>query len=75
MKTLLLVLLCSAAQATEFTFKYELNGTTFEIKKQEDTWEQAYQFAAQKCFDFYREKGPHSMEYGLDVIDVCANPK
>lgn len=74
MKTLILVLICNIAQAKEFTFKYQLNGQKLEIKKQDENWETAYEFAALQCFKFFTKDKPYSEKYGLDVIDTCANP-
>ena len=62
-------------QQKEYTFKYNLSGQTLEIKRAAPSYEDALEFAAQKCFNHY--KGPQrvSEDRGLDIIDVCANPR
>ncbi|XGC82446.1 hypothetical protein ACES2L_08145 [Bdellovibrio bacteriovorus] len=59
----------------EFTFKYKLSGQTLEIKKSAGSYEEAYEMAAQQCFNFYKGAGKVSEDRGLDIIDVCANPR
>ncbi|WP_413581580.1 hypothetical protein [Bdellovibrio sp. HCB288] len=59
----------------EYTFKYKLSGQSFEIKKQAQSYEDAYRVAAQQCFNHFKGAGKVSEERGLDIIDVCANPR
>lgn len=59
----------------EYTFKYKLSGQTLEIKKAAASYEDAFDQAAQQCFNFYKGKGSVSENRGLDIIDVCANPR
>ncbi|MBO9667168.1 MAG: hypothetical protein J7501_10185 [Bdellovibrio sp.] len=63
------------AVAKEYTFKYKLSGQSLEIKKQAGSYEEAYEMAAQQCFSFYKGAGKVSENRGLDIIDVCANPR
>jgi hypothetical protein len=58
-----------------YTFKYQLNGQTLELRKPAQSYEDAFQDAAQKCFNYYKGQGKLSEEKGLDIIDVCANPR
>ncbi|NJO48103.1 MAG: hypothetical protein HC840_00140 [Leptolyngbyaceae cyanobacterium RM2_2_4] len=77
MKYLILaLLLCSAAEAKEFHFKYTLDRDLLEYKTNADTWEEAFKRGASFCFDFFvkREK-TLTEEKGLDIIDTCANPR
>lgn len=59
----------------EYTFKYQLSGQTLEIKKAALSYEDAYDSAAQQCFNYYKGSGKLSEDRGLDIIDVCANPR
>ncbi|WII70985.1 hypothetical protein QJS83_10985 [Bdellovibrio sp. 22V] len=86
MKTLMMIAVmafsCSSfawvskdAGSKEYTFKYKLSGQSLEIKKQAGSYEEAYEMAAQQCFNFYKGPGKVSEDKGLDIIDVCANPR
>lgn len=86
MKTLLIIALmafsCTSfawtskgAPTKEFTFKYKLSGQTYEVKRSAASYEEAYEVAAQNCFDHFKGKGKVSEDRGLDIIDVCANPR
>lgn len=59
----------------EYTFRYELSKEKYEVRVTDTSWEAAFESAAKKCFHFYITKKPRSEEYGLDVIDTCANPR
>lgn len=59
----------------EYTFKYKLSGQTLEVKKSAPSYEDAFEQAAQTCFNFYKGAGKVSEDRGLDIIDVCANPR
>lgn len=59
----------------EYTFKYKLAGQMLEIRKPASSYEDAFEKAAQECFNFYKGPGKVSESKGLDIIDVCANPR
>ncbi|MGZ3772093.1 MAG: hypothetical protein ACXVCY_08580 [Pseudobdellovibrionaceae bacterium] len=63
------------APKKDYLFKYSLSGQTFEVRHPAGSYEEAYEKAAQKCFDFYKGSGKVSENRGLDIIDVCANPR
>ena len=64
------------ASAKDFTFKYKLEMNTLEIKVKADSWEEALNKTAPQCYRHFMDlKSKFSVEYGLDVIDVCANPR
>lgn len=70
------ILLCSTANATEYKFIYTLNRDKLQYKIEAKTWEKAYENGAQFCFDFFSKSNkPFSKEKGLDIIDICANPR
>ena len=86
MKTLITIMIlafsCSSfawiskeAPHKEYNFKYKLLGQTLEIKKAASSYEEAYEQAAQQCFNFYKGANKVSEDRGLDIIDVCANPR
>jgi hypothetical protein len=77
MKTLIAILLLStiALADQEFTFKYKLEGETLEVKKTAPSWEEAFSFSAQKCYEFFKKNRQFTEQSRLDIIDVCANPK
>jgi hypothetical protein len=59
----------------EYVFKYNLSGQTLEIKKPAQSYEDAFDAAAQTCFNFYKGNKKLTEERGLDIIDTCANPR
>ncbi len=59
----------------DYIFKYQLGGKALEIKKPAASYEDAFKQAASQCFNFYKGAGKVSEDRGLDIIDVCANPR
>lgn len=59
----------------EYSFKYQLKDKTLTIKKTATSYETAFEDAAQQCFNELRGKGRISEDRGLDIIDICANPR
>lgn len=59
----------------EYTFKFNLAGESLEIKRTALSYEEAFEQAAQQCFNHYKGAGSVSENRGLDIIDVCANPR
>ncbi|MGZ3771638.1 MAG: hypothetical protein ACXVCP_19365 [Bdellovibrio sp.] len=59
----------------DYVFKYNLSGESLEIRSPANTYEEAYEKAAQQCFRHYKGAGKVSENRGLDIIDVCANPR
>ncbi len=58
-----------------YTFKFKYAGETFEYSQKSEKYETAFEAAAQACFNHYRVNQKLTEERGLDVIDVCANPR
>jgi hypothetical protein len=86
MKTALLVLVMGFTSSSfawisnnpvskEYSFKYNLNGNSMEIKRTAASYEDAFRVAAKECFSYYKGGAKVSEERGLDIIDVCANPR
>lgn len=59
----------------EYNFKFNLSGEALEIRQAASSYEDAFEKAATQCFKFYKGKGRVSESRGLDIIDVCANPR
>lgn len=58
-----------------FAFKFKLKGESFEYSQKAETYEDAYEKAAQACYRHYKAGRRISEDQGLDIIDVCANPR
>lgn len=64
------------AKATEFKFVFsEPKAKPFSIKMKAATKEDAFKLAAKECFQKLTGGKYPGEERGLDIIDVCANPK
>ncbi|MNS95574.1 hypothetical protein D3C72_1298410 [compost metagenome] len=59
----------------EYSFKFDLDGNKHVIKRSAASYEDAYKSAAKECFNYYKGSGKLSEDRGLDIIDVCANPR
>jgi len=85
MKTLLFVILAASLQvqasigsteARTYSFRFQpINGDSYTYETKADSHEEAYEHAATACFNHYKQGRRISMDYGLDIIDVCANPR
>ncbi len=61
-------------QEYKFVFKATVN-SKFEIKKQATSKEAAFKLAAHDCYQQLTGGKYPGEERGLDIIDICANPK
>lgn len=59
----------------EYSFKFHMAGQSLDLKQSAGSYEEAYEKAAQQCFSFFKGPGKVSENRGLDIIDVCANPR
>lgn len=69
----------------EYTYKFNFKGDGLSVKLEAppltlkintSDYNEGLRIAAKKCFDFYKDKVDIlNEEKGLDVIDVCANPR
>ena len=85
MKTLFMVILAASLQAQAslgsgelktYSFRFQpINGDSYTYETKADSHEEAYEHAATACFNHYKQGRRISMDYGLDIIDVCANPR
>ena len=86
-KVLLVILLVSGYYSSSFAFisnqptekfyefKYHISGQVLEFKQKAQSYEDAMEKVALKCFKELKGQGRISEEKGLDIIDICANPR
>jgi hypothetical protein len=58
-----------------YSFKYRLKGEVYEISQSSGTYEEAFERASKDCFRHFKNGQRLSEDQGLDIIDVCANPR
>ena len=63
------------AAAQVYSFKFKMNNESYEYTQKAKTYEDAYSKAAQACFTHFKAGRRVSEDQGLDIIDVCANPR
>lgn len=59
----------------EYAFKFKFEQEIYEYSTKSPSYEEAYEKAAQACFKHYKQGRRVSMDRGMDIIDVCANPR
>lgn len=64
-----------APQQKSYDFKFKLKTETFSYSRMAASYEDAYETAAQACFKHFKGEKRLSEDEGLDIIDVCANPR
>ena len=63
-------------EKTTYRFQFQpLHGTHYTYETQSDSKEDAYEKAAQSCFQHYKKGRRISQDEGMDIIDICANPR
>ena len=79
--TLIISLLCIsivtyASESKNFAYRFQAyKGESYTYETQSDSQEEAYERAATACFQHYKGGRRISMDQGLDIIDICANPR
>lgn len=58
-----------------YDFKYQLKNDTFKYTRSAASYEEAFEHAADACFKHFKNGKRLSENEGLDIIDVCANPR
>ena len=62
--------------AKAYAFKFpKFDGEVYEYETKADSQKEAFERAAQACFDHFKAGRHVSMDYGQDIIDVCVNPR
>lgn len=59
----------------EFRFKFNFKGQSYEVRQKSQSYEDAFEKAAKACFSYYKAGQKLNEEKGLDIIDICANPR
>lgn len=72
---LMLALTVPLSEAREFVFKYQFKNESFGVTEHSTDYNEAFRWAAQKCFTYYSQKAELTEKIGMDIIDICANPK
>jgi hypothetical protein len=66
----------SVSSKKSWAFQYkDLTKKPFQIKKEASSYEEAYKSASRECFQQLTGGKYPGEEKGLDIIDICANPK
>lgn len=58
-----------------YEFKFKLKAEAFTFSSKALSYEEAYETAAKACFKHYKGGRRVSEDEGLNIIDVCANPR
>lgn len=58
-----------------YNFKFKMADTTFEYSQKSASYEEAFGKAAKACYRHFKNGKPLTEDQGLDIIDVCANPR
>jgi len=58
-----------------YRFKFRLKGETYEYTQKSSSYEVAFESAAKACYKHFKGGRRISEDQGLDIIDVCANPR
>jgi predicted transcriptional regulator len=58
-----------------YNFKFKMADETYEYSQKSSSYEEAYQKAAQDCYTHFKAGQKLTEDRGLDIIDVCANPR
>jgi len=64
-----------APQQKSYDFQFKLKSDTFKYSRTAASYEEAFEDAAQACFKHFKSGRRLSENEGLDIIDVCANPR
>lgn len=58
-----------------YSFKFKMKGETYEYAQKSGSYEDAFEKAAKDCYKHFKGGRHISEDQGLDIIDVCANPR
>lgn len=76
MKLLLVLLLLSPnVYAKEYKFTWKTDKETIQYKTNSDSWEVAFERASTFCFNLLAKKEVLTEDKGLEIIDICVNPR
>ncbi len=58
-----------------FKFQYNYQNDVFRTTELSSDFNEALKLAALKCFQYYSQKVTLNESKGIELIDICANPK
>lgn len=58
-----------------YNFKFHMKKDSFTYSQKAGSYEEAFEKAAQACYSHFKGGRHLSEDRGLDIIDVCANPR
>ncbi len=67
--------LAAPTPTKDFKFVFKSGTQSFEIKKKAASQESAFKLAAKECYSTLTGGTYPGEERGMDIIDICANPK
>lgn len=78
MKTMLFIFMTfmiSVASAGEQTLHYHFKGADLDVRLPAQSFDEAIEAAATKCFQFYTSEFKLSRDEKEDLVNHCANPR
>jgi hypothetical protein len=64
-----------APQQKSYDFSFKLKSDSFKYTRTAASYEEAFEDAAKECFKHFKNGKRLNENEGLDIIDVCANPR
>lgn len=58
-----------------YSFKFTLKGSIYKYEQKAPSYEDAFEKAAKACYRHFKAGQRLTEDQGLDIIDVCANPR
>jgi len=58
-----------------YHFKFKMANESYEYSQKSASYDEAYKRAAQNCYTHFKAGQRLTEDRGLDIIDVCANPR
>lgn len=65
----------NALAGQKFEFKYSFEGEKLAVSQEAGDYNKALEIAAKSCFRHFKSKTKSNKDKGIDLIDVCANPR
>lgn len=65
----------ASLSSQKFDFKYTYEGEKLAVSQEAPDYYQALEKAAKSCFRHFKSKTKSNHQKGIELIDVCANPK
>ncbi len=62
-------------EAQLYKFKFRMKSELYEYSQKTTSYEEAFERAAKSCYQHFKDGRKLTEDQGLDIIDVCANPR